>query len=263
MLQFVTSDIGNPQRAQTHRFHGDFMRVRHFLGNFDFNEELFRYSLEIEQLGTQVFATIPGNAEYRPAAGGRRASFVPESRAVIEWTVGDSIVFDQRYRITLEVSDETWEGWQPSADQRGDAHRWAPRDRRLVLTDWYEENGRVREAEYAQAVTAHEEALMAGLDGEATLGRVRRATRWVAEAERARVSAAKLECCEQRQGCPGEWGKLVVGAHPLRRSCETCNQTVFYCLSVAEGRRRHHQRGSVVALDLGAVRAPGDITAAD
>ncbi len=77
-----------------------------------------------------------------------------------------------------------------------------------------------------------------------------------------RVARPPLEHCDARfaVACPKEWGALESTERNDVRFCNTCQKTVHYVASIAEG-RRHAAAGRCVAVDLRSLRWPRDLAA--
>jgi uncharacterized protein (TIGR02996 family) len=121
---------------------------------------------------------------------------------------------------------------------------------REVYADWLDEHGRAGEAEFVRlqwlerknAVTDTEAFSSAWMSHQprAVLLRLRDLSPLLEPARRALVSRPTVMC--PRTGCTTRWEQLRPADSDLRRSCETCRETVVLCSSIDDiqdrGRRR-------------------------
>jgi uncharacterized protein (TIGR02996 family) len=148
---------------------------------------------------------------------------------------------------------------------------------RLVYADWLDERGdpvSVAKAEFLR--TQHQ------LRGEVETKKLRRTlefklrelalvlrTEWLAS-----VSHLLIENCPPRENttyspiqplpigfefrCPKQWSELEITDDLKVRFCQSCRQSVYFCVSVLEA-WSHARRGHCVAVSCSADRWPGDL----
>lgn len=158
--------------------------------------------------------------------------------------------------------------------------------RLLVYADWLEESGdamSVQKAEFLRLTidlgqfstrksrrTARKQGRDAEQDVRQRLQSLAAAldTNWLAA-----VSRLQIENCPPDQNslladpdpaqpfqflCPKRWEALGPTAEAGVRTCEACQQNVYYCDTITSA-RRHAERGHCVAIDLGVIRRERDL----
>jgi uncharacterized protein (TIGR02996 family) len=141
----------------------------------------------------------------------------------------------------------------------------APKDQtpRLVYADWLEEQGEPRAR--AQAEYLRVECQLDALPPKARERRKLRSRLRELQAAvgndwwRALDHSPVEECVVFAFECPQRWDTLQPTASDEVRHCSKCNQDVYYCHSTAEA-REHAAAGHCVAVDMRALRLPGDIS---
>jgi uncharacterized protein (TIGR02996 family) len=133
---------------------------------------------------------------------------------------------------------------------------------RLIYADWLEERGDPR-GEFLRV--ENELANLAPGDGRgpnlrARLQQLRQGIgeEWLALIDRSRIEGCFCFSYE----CPKQWDQLQRTTDPLARFCESCQQNVYHCSSVAQA-RRHAARGHCVAVDSRLARKKGDLKPSD
>src|SRR5262245_37070957 len=79
---------------------------------------------------------------------------------------------------------------------------------------------------------------------------------WVSIFDRPRI-----ENCEEAFTfkCPKQWNELKATADTAVRHCTSCKKLVYYCRTLPEA-QDHARQGHCVAVQLGVLRYPGDLT---
>jgi len=175
-----------------------------------------------------------------------------------EVTIGD---FALRFRIatspiededTLEVDATELRLLAGIAQQEDGA--------RMVYADWLETHDDPVRAEFLRL----QEEVVGLADGERfhwIAERMRALAEHIALDWRSKVARPLIEnCLAIEVECPREWGALAPTERAGVRYCDGCKQRVYYCATVADA-RRHAFAGSCVAVDVVAIRRPGDLQA--
>jgi uncharacterized protein (TIGR02996 family) len=146
---------------------------------------------------------------------------------------------------------------------------------RLVYADWLDEQGGPEasaKAEFLRLTAQSGEQTGPKYAGRVVQERLQQLaarldTDWLAV-----VSRLAIENCPREKAkagnrgrfrfdflCQRRWEDLQPFADHTVRFCETCLQQVHYCDTIGEARHQAEQ-GHCVALDLGVIRRPGDLT---
>lgn len=130
---------------------------------------------------------------------------------------------------------------------------------RMVYADWLEEHGDPVRAEFLRL----QELIPTLADGShfiATSNRLRELAVHIEMDWRRKVARPLIENCLGIEiACPKEWGSLAPTNRQGVRHCTSCNKQVYYCSSVPEA-RTHAMAGNCVAVDVVAIRRPGDLS---
>lgn len=132
---------------------------------------------------------------------------------------------------------------------------------RLVYADWLEGNGHAAHAEFLR----QQEKLVMMLPDEPGFSmrtdHLRDLAAQIDPAWRMCFARPPIERCLHAANsfaCPQEWGALAWGEHHNERYCGSCKRSVFYCVTLMEG-RVHTSRSNGVALDATIVRTENDL----
>ncbi len=130
---------------------------------------------------------------------------------------------------------------------------------RLIYADYLEERGDPR-GEFLRLEAALAEMPAADARRPGLLARLRQlggaiSTDWLARLDRVPVENCDLRF---RYVCPKRWENLEPTDDNRVRHCDTCDQNVYYCRSVADARGRA-LGGQCVAIDSRVERAEGDL----
>jgi uncharacterized protein (TIGR02996 family) len=133
---------------------------------------------------------------------------------------------------------------------------------RLVYADWLEQQGdpvrseflRIQETIPALAIGSYPAEQLEQLSD-----RLRELARAISLDWRKKVARPLIEkCLGFELECPKEWGSLSQTERSGVRYCSACAKKVYYCDSVDQA-RAHATAGNCVAVDLVAIRRPGDL----
>lgn len=129
---------------------------------------------------------------------------------------------------------------------------------RMVYADWLEEHGDPVRAEFLRLQELIP-TLAEGSHFTATSTRLRELAAHIEMDWRRKVARPLIENCLGLEiACPKEWGSLAPTTRQGVRHCSSCNKQVYYCSSVPEA-RSHAMAGNCVAVDVVAIRRPGDL----
>jgi uncharacterized protein (TIGR02996 family) len=133
---------------------------------------------------------------------------------------------------------------------------------RLIYADWLEERGDAR-GEFLRLENALANLPRGDARGPSLRARIQEVRQgigveWLAQVDRSRIEG----CVQFAFTCPKQWDQLARTADPLARFCETCQQNVYHCSSVAQA-RRHAARAHCVAVDSRLTRKKDDLTPSD
>lgn len=135
---------------------------------------------------------------------------------------------------------------------------------RLIYADWLEERGIHSKAEYIRLQDQLHLEARTPTDALAAFAHKAQHLRDLAvrfsEDWRRQLARPVIEKCDIgfELECPVDWSALPPGESPTVRHCSTCDKAVHYCKSIEEA-RGHAYGGRCVALDLVAIRRPGDL----
>lgn len=133
---------------------------------------------------------------------------------------------------------------------------------RLVYADWLEEQGdpvrseflRIQETIPALAIGSYPDEHLETLSA-----RLRELATAISIDWRKKVARPLIEkCLGFELECPKDWGSLSPTERMGVRYCGACTKRVYYCDTVDQA-RAHASAGNCVAVDLVAIRRPGDL----
>lgn len=129
---------------------------------------------------------------------------------------------------------------------------------RMVYADWLEQHGDPIRAEFLRLQEIIP-TLAEGSHFTATSDRMRELAAHIDLGWRQKVARPLIEnCLGFEVECPREWGALAATERQSVRYCGSCRKQVHYCDSVSAA-RDHAMQGHCVAVDVVAIRRPGDL----
>ena len=141
---------------------------------------------------------------------------------------------------------------------------------RLVYADWLDEQGDDESTRKAKFLRL-QDAIGAGTPTDQKVRQLKKLAGRLTASWLAVVSRPEIENCptaEDRQlgrlspefayECPKQWADLKATDRPTVRSCDACQQNVYFCESVVEA-RDHAEQGHCVAVNIPVRRSPGDL----